>query len=900
MASDELKNLQQRRVEQKALLEEMLKGKTEEERLIVKQQQNYKAVLNVLKEINEQVKEIQSDNKIVVDNLIQQESKLKGLTGIQASLLGLDRARLKEQQTLGSVTQDSINSIASMNQELLAMSAEDSIGRKLKQQDISDEINSLRESGKVNEAILSNLEQQRDIAYQMSGLTEKQQKFLNKQLEVYEGIKDTIGGVLETASLLTSTLGGVFGGILIGAGKFVGKLGEVRSQLGGISDVGTTALSFIDDNAVENAKALSNEFGGIANVSTELQASTSLISKNMGISGTEAASLVGSFARLNGNSTNVALDMTKTTQEFAKQNGLIPSQLMADLAGSAEAFALYGKAGGENILRAAGYAQKLGVNMNTITTIADNLLDFESSITKELELSALMGKNINLDRARGLAYADDLEGAAKETVRALGGQAAFDKMGRLEKKAAADLLGIQVTELQKLVSNEKEAAELAGTLAGKFSLAGEAVDGVLNKGLGTSLKGIGGMVISAGQLNNGFGIFGINLKGIVSGTAQVLKNLLGMVAGPVIRGVQAIGSSLSGTTLGKGLSSIKEKLLKGVGSGVKPEVPGADVASGADKVSKSKDIGKQLKSLATGLKAMGDTKVLFGALNLIPTGLGFVAILPGIPGMLAVSLLGVGAGLGLKSIGVGLKGMGDTKVTLGAANLVLAAVGFTLMTAGTIGLAAIALGGVAAGAGLTALGVGLASFGATAPATLIGIGLLALLGLALIPLTFALSLLSPLVESIGTAIASVITSIASGISTIITSVSDLLVNVLPLLNLEAAFGILAIAGAFGILATSLAAVGVAGLAALPVLGAIGVASAVGGAIGGTISGLFGGGEGGTTGGEGGEMSALLDEIKGLRADLNSGKVAVYLDGKKVTSTVARVANTSSVNTYTKS
>jgi len=48
------------------------------------------------------------------------------------------------------------------------------------------------------------------------------------------------------------------------------------------------------------------------------------------------------------------------------------------------------------------------------------------------------------------------------------------------------------------------------------------------------------------------------------------------------------------------------------------------------------------------------------------------------------------------------------------------------------------------------------------------------------------------------------------------------------------------------------------------------------------------------------MSALLDEIKGLRADLNSGKVAVYLDGKKVTSTVARVANTSSVNTYTKS
>jgi predicted phage-related endonuclease len=106
MANDELRNLQQRRAEQKALLDEMLKGKTEEERLIVKQQQRYKEVLNVLKEINEQVRELKDENKIVVDNLIQQESKLKGLTGIQASLVNLDRQRIDSQQTLGSVTQD--------------------------------------------------------------------------------------------------------------------------------------------------------------------------------------------------------------------------------------------------------------------------------------------------------------------------------------------------------------------------------------------------------------------------------------------------------------------------------------------------------------------------------------------------------------------------------------------------------------------------------------------------------------------------------------------------------------------------------------------------------------------------------------------------------------------------
>ena len=172
MANDELKNLQQRRAEQKALLDEMLKGKTDEERLTIKQDKLYKSILSKLKEINEQVREIQSENKINIDNLIQQESKLKGLTGIQASLVNLDRERITAQQTLGSETQDAINSIASMNQELLSMSAEDSIGRELQKKQITDSIRALVARGDIDREIALNLLKQRNIAYDMSGLTE--------------------------------------------------------------------------------------------------------------------------------------------------------------------------------------------------------------------------------------------------------------------------------------------------------------------------------------------------------------------------------------------------------------------------------------------------------------------------------------------------------------------------------------------------------------------------------------------------------------------------------------------------------------------------------------------------------------------------------------------------------
>jgi len=203
-----------------------------------------------------------------------------------------------------------------------------------------------------------------------TNMTDGQKEQLKAQLDVYDGINKALYGILDTAATLTSGPAGFFGTVLIGAGMLANKMGEVRSQLGGLSEAGTTALAFLDDNAVANAKELAAQFGGMNNVSGELQASISLISANMGISGVEAASLAGSFARLNDGSEETALNLTKATQEFAMQNGIIPSDLMADLANSAEEFALFGKDGGKNIIAAGAAAKKMGVDLKTMSGIA--------------------------------------------------------------------------------------------------------------------------------------------------------------------------------------------------------------------------------------------------------------------------------------------------------------------------------------------------------------------------------------------------------------------------------------------------------------------------------------------------------------------------------------------------
>jgi hypothetical protein len=792
MTNDELKELQRRRAEQKALLDESLRGKTEEERLIIKQTTAYKNNLNILREINEQVKEIQTENKTVVDTLMQQESKLKGLKGIQASLVSLDRERITAQQTLSGDTQEAINSIAAMNQELLAMSADDVIGRELVKKQIDEALDTLKENNEVSAAIVSNLQQQRDIASNISNLTEKQQEFLGKQLAVYEGIQDTIAGIMETASLLTSNLKGMFGGALIGAGMFADKLGETTKALGGMREFGTTALSFIDSNAVENAKALSKEFGGMNNVTGELQVSTSLISSNMGISGTEAASLLGTFSRLNGNSTDVAKDLMVSTQEFAKQNGIIPSELMADLAGNTEAFALYGKDGGKNIIQAAGYAKKLGVEFSKLTGIADNLLDFESSITKELELGAMLGKNINLDRARALAFEGDIEGATKETLKALGGVDAFNKMDYFAKKASADLLGVSVDELQKMVNNQKEADTLSGQLNEKFSFLSEGASYIANEWGGGILKGMGGALIAAGQLGGSFAQMGMDVKGMASKLPLIGKFFGGGVTStpptPTPTPTPTINQQPNPAARGGIMDSLSKIKMNDVLKGAAALV----IVAGAVFI-----FGKAVQEfMKVSWEAVGMAVVsmlaLVGAVTalglLMSSGIGAVAILAGAAAMLVIAASVLVLGNALQAIGTG----------------------FEMLSSG-----------------ITTLLPNLVGVGETISSLVMFIPAIAALSLSLMGLS-----------------------------------------------------------------ASLVAFGVAGVLAAPGLLALSTVGTIATGLG-SILGV--GGE--DTAGGSDTMQILVDEIRGLREDLKSGKIGVYMDGTAVTSKISKVVDRIGVNSY---
>ena len=744
---------------------------------------------------------------LLVQIIQDAESSISGLGSMYSNLNTLERQRIKTSLAISDIEDEasgkqrvSMNEMASINQKIAGLSRDDTAQRALLTAEYDTQkgkLGTLDEIGKEN---LKNLDSQNSLANDFSTMTSENKELLQAQHDVLDGISKTINGTLSTIKTLYGNLQGAIGGLITGLGFAADKIGQVNSELGTtmfqLDGVGRKAgvLSFFFDDAAQNAKDLSAELGDTGAASFELQTNIGLMSKNMGISGTEATKLVGVLSRLNGGSTGVAMDMVATSKEFAKQNGIIPAQLMGDLAASTEEFALFGKDGGKNILEAAGYAAKLGTNMSTLSGIADGLLDFETSITKELELGAMLGKNINLSKARELAYSGDITGATKETLKQLGGVAAFNKMDYYQKKQTADLLGVSVAELQKMNTKMENAGQLSSIVKDKFSVFSEVLNTGMNKYLGTGLKGLGGMVTASGQLGTGFKSLGLDMGGMVKSSAAWLKNI-----------VKAGAQKVAGFFGGKAASAVTDKATSSLADKVKvPETKAATKGGGA---------GKSLKSLASGLKAMGNAKVLFGALNLIPTALGFVAIIAGLPGMLGVSLLGVGAGLGLKALGQGFKGL--SKAFPGILALSLAALGFILMIPGSVGMLLMGVAAPIAAAGIYALIPALIALG-TAMASGVGaLGLAALIGMGVgLGLSFALIGAGAMMMGKGIQLA------AQGFATLLPTLSTFMAGITPTQ--------VALVGLFAYsllgLGASLLALGISGLVAVPVMMGIGLAT----------------------------------------------------------------------------
>ena len=792
----------------------------------------------------------------------------------------------------------------------------------------------------------------------MNGLTDGEvaaYKELTKEVDEMKGRLNAVANQI-TAALKKPSL--AIGLLIVGVGKVVGKMFEMQKAFGMVGQgingftASAGALGMVFKESQQVSEGLVENLGDMGEASFRTQLNTNLIANNMGIGGNEAAYLVSEFGKMRGLSSEQAANMLKSVQATAKLRGVLPSAVMKDMAANGEAFAKYTKGSGQNIADAAIQARQLGVSYATTAKMADSLLDFETSIEKELEASAMLGRDLNFSRARELMYTGKQAEAQAEILKQLGGIAEYNKMDPYDRQASADALGISVAELEKMMVNQENLTQNAGSMTEKFSTMKESISAIVNEFGGGFIGYIGKGIVLMGQLGTGMSAIrtlmttlntmssGMLMKmwGWVTASASWLANLVKAGAMKVWEFVTGGAGAAAGGVIEQAETSIADKVQEKasekaedfVDSKIDSVTSPEGVEEATESINKDKSMGDKLKDLSKGLKAMGDTKVLKGALNLIPTGLGFLLLTPGLIGMWGVSKFADSAGKGLGELAKGLKKMGDGSVMMGSLALAVASLGFILILPGLLGMAGVsllggptgvglgllakgldkmattmpgslALGaaaiaftlmipgaigmflfGAAAGgaaAGLNLLGPALVSFGATAGTVgWLGVAVILALAGAFTIFAFGLSLLVPMVKAIGEVLVGVITAIASGISVIIGSITNMMATLMPLMNMESALGIFAIASAFFALSTALVAFAGAGMLAVPAMAAVGLFAAVGGAD------LLGGG-----GGQGDNKDDLIiQKLDELKTAYLSNK-DVYMDGAKVTAAVGRGA-----------
>ena len=143
--------------------------------------------------------------------------------------------------------------------------------------------------------------------------------------------------------------------------------------------------------------------------------------------------------------TGIGFNFKDILGEAAKQTGVMGLQ-----------FAKYP----EKLTKALISVKALGMSLKQVDDIAGSLIDFESSISKEFEAQVLLGRDINLTKAREAALNNDLATVASEITKNVGDAGNFLKLNRIQQDAIAQSVGMTRDSLADTLKQQEAFTKL--------------------------------------------------------------------------------------------------------------------------------------------------------------------------------------------------------------------------------------------------------------------------------------------------------------------------------------------------------------------------------------------------------------------------------------------------------
>ena len=117
----------------------------------------------------------------------------------------------------------------------------------------------------------------------------------------------------------------------------------------------------------------------------------------------------------------------------------------------------------EKITKAVLQTKAMGLELKQIDALADSFLDYESSISKEMEAQLLTGKDINLNKAREAFLNNDLVTAAEEITKQVGSTEEFLGMNRIAAESLASTFGMTRDTMADMLKKQAFLSKISAT-----------------------------------------------------------------------------------------------------------------------------------------------------------------------------------------------------------------------------------------------------------------------------------------------------------------------------------------------------------------------------------------------------------------------------------------------------
>ena len=292
------------------------------------------------------------------------------------------------------------------------------------------------------------------------------------------GLKESFKSVGEALKDPTVLITGIFGmlkGIVdlalkyrdlqFETGKALGmgvtEAGKLRSEFRQIAqannDLGLTA-----GQLVETYGQLNDQLGFMGPTNAEFLTTTAGIQRRIGASAEQMERLqafaMGAHKSLQATYASV-VNSAKAMGARLKLN-MSEKQILDGISKVSAGVLLNMKGNIPALAAAVVQAKKLGTTLDEINSQGEQMLDFESSMQKQMEFQLLTGKEIDLSKARELALNNDTVGLMQELNRLGLSQTEYEKLNSTQRDSYVELLGLSKERLEEIYHQQNLTNEL--------------------------------------------------------------------------------------------------------------------------------------------------------------------------------------------------------------------------------------------------------------------------------------------------------------------------------------------------------------------------------------------------------------------------------------------------------